>query len=666
MAACPRLQTTLAALNNVKGPDPGGWYTALCPFHNDQHRPNLRVNENGFVCLACGVKGNARALATKLGLEAAATSLVDRIIAEYDYHDAQGRLLFQVVRLLPKDFRQRRSDGAGGWLWNLKGITPVLYRLPELLATPLSDTVFLVEGEKDVDRLRAEGLVATCNPMGAGKWRHSYSEALRSRPVAIITDNDEPGRQHTSQVMRALHGIATSVARLDLPGLPEKGDVSDWLDGGGTIEELTRLSLEVPATPSAQASSPSLQLISAKDLVKKDLPEPRWAVPDLLPEGLAILGGKPKMGKSWFALNLGIAVATGGVALGSIRTEAGDVLYLALEDTERRLQGRLRDVLGDSPAPASLTFSCTWLRVDEGGLEELELWLRTHPAARLVIVDTLAKVRPPRGRNDTLYESDYASISGLKALADRYGVAILVIHHLRKQDSADPVDAISGTLGLAGAADAILVLGRERGKHDASLFVTGRDLDESNLTLRWDDAVCCWSIVEAEEEKQHISLARKQVLDALEAQGSVALLPNQIASLVRKGAGSVRKLLRGMELDRQVVSEYGFYRLPLSSISSNGGNSSDDGNRGNSGNLELPEEQGVTCPDDEKVTALQAVLNPELGGSYRVTAVTLDSPEGSSAPIQGRCTDCGHAISIFNSSAKCGRCAAKLSAGGAA
>jgi len=635
MAGSPRLQSILAALNNVKGPDSGDWYTALCPFHNDRHRPNLRVNENGFCCMACTLKGSLGVLAAKLGLEQTPSSFHDRIVAEYDYRTADNALLFQVVRLFPKDFRQRRPDGVGGWLWDLKGIAPVLYRLPEVVAAPLDEPVFLVEGEKDVDRLRAEGLNATCNPMGAGKWRKEYSEPLRGRAVVIVPDNDEPGSMHCQRVSASLQGIARDVRVLQLPELPEKGDVSDWLDAGGTAEGLRRLAADSHPAPSATSDpAATIRLISAKDLIKKELPEPRWAVPELLPEGLSILGGKPKMGKSWLALNLGIAVATGGYALGAIRTEAGDVLYLALEDTERRLQGRLRDILGDGAAPASLSFSSAWPRIDEGGLDELDLWLRTHPAARLVIVDTLVKVRPPRGRNDTLYESDYASISGLKALADRYGVAILVIHHLRKMDSADPVDAISGTLGLAGAADAILVLGRERGKHDATLFATGRDLDETNLTLRWDDALCCWSIVQAEQERQRISLARKQVLDALEFQSGVALLPSQIAQLVRKGAGSVRKLLRGMELDGQVVSEYGLYRLPLSLNSSNGGNSGNDGNRGNSGNPELPKAEEVTADAGTRVTPLRGIVNPESSPSYLVTGVTAHQ-ESVTAPAGG-------------------------------
>jgi 5S rRNA maturation endonuclease (ribonuclease M5) len=158
-----------------------------------------------------------------------------KIVATYDYCDERGHRLYQSVRLEPgrdggkKDFRQRQPDGSGGWIWNLRGVRRVLYRLPELYEAPRDRLVFVVEGEKDVDRLRAEGLLATTNAMGAGKWCPDYTEALRGRHVVILPDNDEPGRKHARAVAEALKGVAASVKVVELPGLPEKGDVSDWL-----------------------------------------------------------------------------------------------------------------------------------------------------------------------------------------------------------------------------------------------------------------------------------------------------------------------------------------------------------------------------------------------------------------------------------------------------
>ncbi len=176
-----------------------------------------------------------------------------RVVATYDYTDEAGRLLYQVVRYAPKDFRQRRPNGRGAWLYNLGNVRRVLYRLHELAAADGTRPVFVVEGEKDADALHALGLVATTAAMGAGKWRPEYSESLRGRRVIILPDNDNPGRQHAETVAKALSGIASSVAILELPDLAPKGDVSDWLSAGGNKEALLKLALECPAWGSNEA-----------------------------------------------------------------------------------------------------------------------------------------------------------------------------------------------------------------------------------------------------------------------------------------------------------------------------------------------------------------------------------------------------------------------------
>ena len=172
------------------------------------------------------------------------------VVATYDYCDEAGALVFQVLRYEPKTFRQRRPEGSG-WSWSVKGVRVLPYRLPALLADPAA-TVFLVEGEKDADRLAALGLVATCNAGGAGKWKKEHSEFLRSRRVVVLPDNDEAGEKHAQQVERSLRGIAAEVRTLVLPGLPDKGDVSDWLDAGGTLEELLALASTDAATSATQ------------------------------------------------------------------------------------------------------------------------------------------------------------------------------------------------------------------------------------------------------------------------------------------------------------------------------------------------------------------------------------------------------------------------------
>ena len=172
-----------------------------------------------------------------------------KIIATYDYADAEGKLLYQVVRYDPKDFRQRKPDGAGGWVWNLKGIKPVLYRLPEVKKTITEGrTVYICEGERDCDNLAKIGLTATTNSGGAEKWRTEYGEVLAGASVVIIPDRDAPGQRHAAKVDASLHGKAKSIKMLELPDRDghQVKDVSDWLAASGTLSELEQLVSQAP------------------------------------------------------------------------------------------------------------------------------------------------------------------------------------------------------------------------------------------------------------------------------------------------------------------------------------------------------------------------------------------------------------------------------------
>lgn len=168
-----------------------------------------------------------------------------RIVAVYPYHDEGGTLLYEVVRFEPKSFAQRRPDGNCGHIWGLNGVRRILYRLPELLAAPRQAIVFIPEGEKDADRLRSVGLTATTSG-AAGSWRPEFAEYFKGRDGVVLPDNDGHGLAHAGDVARSLHGIAKRVRVVWLPGLPPGGDVSDWLDGGHTVDELHSI---VEATP---------------------------------------------------------------------------------------------------------------------------------------------------------------------------------------------------------------------------------------------------------------------------------------------------------------------------------------------------------------------------------------------------------------------------------
>jgi hypothetical protein len=237
-----------------------------------------------------------------------------KIVETYDYRSAEGNILSQGVRFDPKGFAQRRPDGRGGYIWNLDGVERVLYRLPELLAADPLETIFVPEGEKDVDRLTDLGLVATTNPEGAGKWRDEYTDALKGRHVAIMPDNDEQGRKHAEKVAGALYGEAASVKVMELPGLPEKGDVSDWLDAGNSVDELLRI---VDVTPEWEPTSSAADtpddfdevgtLLS--DVVEESV---EWLWEARIPLGkLTVIDGDPGTGKSALTIDLAARVSTG-------------------------------------------------------------------------------------------------------------------------------------------------------------------------------------------------------------------------------------------------------------------------------------------------------------------------------------------------------------------
>jgi hypothetical protein len=533
-------------------------------------------------------------------------------------------LLFQVLKLEPKSFRQRRLDGNGNWVWNLDGTRRVLYRLPELLESDPAVRIFIAEGEKDADALWQRGLPATCNPGGAGKWREEYSEHLRGRHIAILPDNDPPGRQHATMVAKALYGLAASVRIVELPGVPEKGgDVSDWIGAGNSVEELHRL---VEATP--LYGNVRVHIESAADLIAREFPEPKFAVEGLIAEGAVLLVGKPKLGKSWLALAMAIAVASGGRVLGSFPVIQGDVLHLALEDGPRRLQKRLKALLKDGMAPPRLSLATEWPRLNTGGLEALKDWLKAHPEARLIVVDTLKKIRPPERANTRLYDGDYDCLEPMASMARQYGVTILIVHHARKMAAEDAFDTVSGSTGLTGAADGSLVLMRARGQADAILHATGRDFEEREIALRWDSQIFTWKAL-GEAAEFRLSKERQEVIDLLR-KSSEPLTPKAIAESLGKKRSTLRKLLGEMFGDGLICNDgEGNYSLPdrNSSSSDNSQHRVDRGNTGNTGNTFTDDEDSYRA-----ATACYPQNDAEVTG---LTPSTLKSNESNVEPVTG-------------------------------
>lgn len=309
---------------------------------------------------------------------------------------------------------------------------------------------------------------------------------------------------------------------------------------GRTPEQTYRKMLRrVLVNNASQPTPPKIETINAADLQKAELPEVRMVVPDIVPEGVSLLVSRPKLGKSWMALDLAIAVATGGTFL-QRDVPSGPVLYLALEDSKRRLFARLKILRGDKTWPNMLTLVPVggWPRMDADGIDRLRGWC-TENKPLLIIIDTLARFRSLSGdRTGTLYDRDTATIDAIQKVANEYRCAILILHHDRKADAADPLDVISGSLGLPGGADTILLLKRERGQHDAVLHVTGRDIEEKQLSLKWERNACRWQLL-GEADEFRVPDAMAAILNVLK-ESPEPLTPKQIAKLLGKTDNNIR------------------------------------------------------------------------------------------------------------------------------
>jgi predicted transcriptional regulator len=287
---------------------------------------------------------------------------------------------------------------------------------------------------------------------------------------------------------------------------------------------------------------------SLQALLAKDLPAVRWAIPGIVPEGVILLAGKPKLGKSWLALSLAFAIAAGGIAMGEIPVIQGQVLYLALEDNQRRLQSRAKQLLASmSGVPNGIEFELNWPRLNQGGLKHIEEYVQTHPNLRLIIIDTWAKVSPrTKGSSRSQYEEDYQALTPLKNVVDACHISVLLIHHLRKMRADDLLDEITGSIGVTGAVDGVLVLKRERGQSEATLFVTGRDVEqERQVALTFDSITATWSLV---GDSAHIvrTKERQEILELL-THTPAGMTPRQVADVLGKNYHTIRSLLRKME-----------------------------------------------------------------------------------------------------------------------
>lgn len=312
----------------------------------------------------------------------------------------------------------------------------------------------------------------------------------------------------------------------------------------GNYVDTEKKILEYRAVKAATATKP--EIFNGVDLMERELIDPNFLIPGIIPEGLSILAGKAKIGKSWLGLQFGTAIGCDGRIWG-MDVEAGPVLYLALEDNAKRLQKRIEIMRGVNHGNLhNLLMANEWPRLDEGGLELLEETIVKTAGLRAIIIDCYKRIRGRRGdKSEYSYGLDYDELVDLKTLEDRYKISIILIHHTRKSVSKeDPFDEILGSTGIMAAVDAAFILKRERTKWDGSMWATGRDIQESQFAMRFDSSEGTWIMLgEAQEVAEKIKNStitpeRQEILDLLEQVGEMS--PKGMATRLDKNQDTIR------------------------------------------------------------------------------------------------------------------------------
>lgn len=361
-----------------------------------------------------------------------------QIVEAYDYTDVAGTLLYQNVRYEPKDFKQRRPDGQGGWKWTLGDVPHVLYRLPDLAE---QRRVYLVEGEKDVNNLWAIGLPATTSAGGAKSWREEYAGQLKDagvEEVIILPDNDPPGAGYAAQAAASITAVGIKAHTIKLPGLAERGDVSDWLQAGHQVRELEQL-----VSAAIAASLPAPFGIGLGTFLGYDDPEIEPYIEGVLSsDGGGWIGGEEKLGKSFWAADEALCLALGLKVAGKFNVPVRRrVLFIEEEDSPRRMRNRLRALLrgrGFDPGDAVIrTELDQWFHLEVWSgfkfdnpkmMQRLEQEIADFRPA-VIYIDVLRKVTLK-----DITKADQASmlLDMLDELRRRYNVVFRILHHYRK------------------------------------------------------------------------------------------------------------------------------------------------------------------------------------------------------------------------------------------
>lgn len=525
----------------------------LCPFHKEK-TPSFSVDRktNIFTCFGCGETGDVIAFVCKMkncepmeavkflaetyhvdigedkpkSPKAQVADYIKRCLADIsktDYFEKRGLDKATIRRFLlgydatrkavvipysskmeyyqtrgteEKTFYKPRTEDAGAEpLFNIAAMMQK-HREP----------IFVVESPICAMSIAQSGgnAVSTC---GTGGWKKVVEQVKQKKPMGgfiVAMDNDEPGRKASQLLFDELTNLGVQTIEFNVAG--ECKDPNELL-----MANPKKLESNVKAAKLAlrrKYATPK-DSFAATELQGETVEPPSWIVKDVLPTGLAILCAPSKIGKSWMMLQLGLAVTDGKDFL-DFKTNQCGVLYYALEDSKSRIKDRMNKMLKGKTAPSGLRFVTHADTVDNGLLDKIKEEMKTFPGIKLVIIDTLQKVRGKVIKNESLYSGDYREMGKLKDFADKNGICLLFVHHLRKQlDDGDVFNMISGSTALMGAADSIFIISKKKRMDDSAKFsMTGRDIQQADLIVSFNKFDYKWEVqgtaeeIEAKRERQ--------------------------------------------------------------------------------------------------------------------------------------------------------------------
>ena len=516
----------------------------LCPFHREK-TPSFSIDRknNIFTCFGCGETGDVITFASKIKevepLEAAKllaemfhidvddcskrTSIKDYLKAcirdadKTDYFQKRG-LTKETVKKYCLGYDAKRNAIVLPYsselrYYQTRSISDKKFYKPtneEAGAEPLfnrkalwgtsKEPVFIVESPLcALSIMQCGGVsVSLCGVGGANKLVKEVKAKKPNAPLVLCLDNDEPGQKASASLEKELQTAKVPYIVFNVAG--SKKDPNELLMSNP--EEL-KAAVAAAKREVRKVYKRGVASIAASDLQTAKIDPPEWLIPDVLPQGLAILCASSKVGKSWMAMQMCLAISRGKEFLDYASNQAG-CLYLALEDGIFRLKDRLNKVLDGGKAPSNFYLSIKANGLDGGLIKQLDEEFEEHPDIKLIIIDTLQKVRGSAKKDEIAYATDYRELGALKEYADNKRICIFLIHHLRKMaDENDVFNMISGSNGIMGVCDTIFIIyKKKRQDENAVLFMTGRDIRQQDVVVHFDETKYRWEMVGTAEEEE--------------------------------------------------------------------------------------------------------------------------------------------------------------------